>query len=36
MIVAVMLVSDMGRCVVGDTIYAMGGAEVVTFDDVGY
>lgn len=32
---AVVLVSNMGRCIVGDTIYMTGGAGLVTFDDVG-
>lgn len=31
---AVVLVSDLGRMVVGDILYASGGAGVVTFDDV--
>ena len=32
---AVVLVSNMGRCVVGDTIYMTGGAGLITYDDVG-
>lgn len=31
---AVILVSDMGRLVVGDVLYATGGAGVITYDDV--
>ena len=30
---ATILVSDMGRMIVGDTIYATGGAGVITYDD---
>ena len=33
---ATVLVSNMGRMVVGDTIYATGGAGVITFDDMTY
>ncbi len=33
---AVMLVSDMGKMIVGDTIYATGGAGLLTFDDATY
>lgn len=33
---ATVLVSNMGRMIVGDTIYATGGAGVVTFDDMSY
>ena len=33
---AVVLVSDMGRTIVGDIVYMTGGAGVVTFDDVDY
>ena len=33
---ATILVSDMGRMVVGDTIYATGGAGVITYDDATY
>lgn len=33
---AVILVSNMGRLIVGDTIYATGGAGVITFDDATY
>ncbi|MBP5674794.1 SDR family oxidoreductase [Candidatus Saccharibacteria bacterium] len=33
---ATILVSDMGRMIVGDTLYASGGAGVITFDDMGY
>lgn len=33
---ATVLVSDMGRMVVGDTLYATGGAGLITFDDMKY
>lgn len=33
---ATVLVSNMGRMVVGDTVYATGGAGVITFDDMTY
>lgn len=33
---ATVLVSNMGRMIVGDTIYATGGAGVITFDDMSY
>lgn len=33
---ATILVSDMGRMIVGDTIYATGGAGLLTFDDTTY
>ena len=33
---AVFLVSDMGRSIVGDIIYMTGGSGLVTFDDVDY
>lgn len=33
---ATVLVSDMGRMIVGDTIYATGGAGVITYDDTSY
>lgn len=33
---ATVLVSDMGRMIVGDTIYATGGAGVITYDDTAY
>ena len=33
---AVVLVSDLGRMVVGDVVYMTGGAGTVTLDDVGY
>ena len=33
---AVVLVSDMGRMVVGDVVFVGGGAGVVTFDDIGH
>ena len=34
--IATVLVSDMGRCIVGDTIYVTGGAGVITYDDMTY
>ena len=33
---AVFLISDMGRMIVGDTVYITGGCGNLTFDDVGY
>ncbi len=33
---AVILVSDLSRMVVGDTIYMTGGAAIITYDDVAY
>ncbi len=33
---ATILVSDMGRMIVGDTIFMTGGCGVITFDDVNY
>lgn len=33
---AVMLVSDMGRSVMGDIVYMTGGAGILTYDDVSY
>ncbi len=33
---AVYLVSDMGRSIMGDMIYMTGGAGVLTYDDVKY
>ena len=33
---AKVLVSNMGRMIVGDTIYATGGAGIITFDDMTY
>jgi NAD(P)-dependent dehydrogenase (short-subunit alcohol dehydrogenase family) len=33
---ATILASDMGRMIVGDTIYATGGAGVITYDDAAY
>ena len=33
---SVILVSELGRTVVGDTVYATGGCGVTTFDDIGY
>ena len=33
---SVILVSEMGRTVVGDIVYATGGCGVLTLDDVGY
>ena len=34
--IATMLVSDMGKMIIGDTIYITGGAGVITFDDMNY
>ena len=34
--IAVMLVSDLGRMIVGDTIYITGGAGTITLDDTNY
>ena len=34
--IAVILVSDMGRSVMGDIIYMTGGAGILTYDDVNY
>jgi len=34
--IATILVSNMGRMIVGDTIYITGGAGVITFDDINY
>lgn len=34
--VAVMLVSDVGRSIMGDTIYMCGGAGLLTYDDIPY
>ena len=34
--IALLLVSDMGRQIVGDIIYISGGAGVITFDDIQY
>ena len=33
---ATVLVSSMGRMIVGDTLYATGGAGVITYDDTTY
>ena len=33
---ATILVSDIGRMIVGDTIYMTGGAGIITFDDMEY
>ena len=33
---ATILVSGMGRMIVGDTIYATGGAGIITYDDMTY
>lgn len=33
---ATILVSDMGRAIMGDTVYMTGGAGVLTYDDVNY
>jgi len=34
--IATLLVSDIGRMIVGDTVYATGGAGLITFDDMQY
>lgn len=34
--IATILVSDMGRMIIGDTIYATGGAGIITYDDTTY
>ena len=34
--IATVLVSKMGRMIVGDTVYATGGAGVITYDDTTY
>ena len=34
--IATILVSNMGRMIVGDTIYMTGGSGVITFDDMNY
>ena len=33
---AVILVSDMGRAVIGDIVYMTGGAGVITYEDMNY
>lgn len=33
---AIFLTSEMGRSIIGDTIYMTGGAGNITFDDVKY
>lgn len=33
---AVVLVSGMGKMIVGDVVYMTGGAGVITFDDIAY
>ena len=33
---AVFLVSDMGRSIIGDIVYMTGGAGVVTYEDMDY
>ena len=33
---AAVLVSDIGRMVVGDIVYMTGGAGVITYDDIEY
>ena len=30
------LASDMGRMIVGDTVYMTGGAGIITYDDIAY
>lgn len=34
--IATILVSDMGRMIVGDTVYITGGAGIITYDDIVY
>ena len=34
--ISVMLVSDMGKTIIGDTIYATGGAGTITYEDMEY
>lgn len=34
--IAIILVSDLGKCIVGDTVYITGGAGVITYDDIEY
>lgn len=34
--ISVMLVSDLGKTIIGDTIYATGGAGTITYDDMEY
>ena len=34
--IATVLVSGIGRMIVGDTVYATGGAGVITYDDTTY
>ena len=34
--IALILVSEVGKCIVGDTIYATGGAGILTLDDLEY
>ena len=34
--IAVILVSSMGRMIVGDTVYITGGAGIITYDDIVY
>ena len=34
--IALFLVSDMGRMIVGDIVYMTGGAGLLTFDDMKY
>lgn len=34
--IATILVSDMGKMIIGDTIYITGGAGVITYDDMSY
>ena len=34
--IATILVSDLGKMIVGDTIYITGGAGIITYDDIEY
>ncbi len=34
--IATILVSDVGKMIIGDTIYATGGAGIITYDDMNY
>jgi 3-oxoacyl-[acyl-carrier protein] reductase len=33
---AVVLVSEIGKMIIGDTVYMTGGAGLITFDDITY
>lgn len=34
--IATILVSDMGKMIIGDTVYITGGAGIITYDDIKY